>query len=73
MIGTKTDRLKIGTKKYLKSQLTGINKSKEKKVESSAIKTKNRMDNNTISTARVTTKQKVVICLLTQAIPDLFK
>jgi hypothetical protein len=73
MIGTKTDRLKIGTKKYLKSQLTGINKSKEKKVESSAIKTKNRMDNNTISTARVTTKQEVVICLLTQAIPDLFK
>ena len=73
MIGTKTDRLKIGTKKYLKSQLTGINNSKEKKVESSAIKTKYRMDNNMISIVEVTTKQKIVFCLLTRVTPDLSK
>ena len=50
-----------------------LKKSNKKKVKSSAIKTNNRMDFNTISTARVTTKQEVVICLLTRAIPDLSK
>ena len=69
MIGTKTDRLKLGTYICVKTH-NYTNKGQKCLIISLVIKTAYKTDNITRFTARVTTKQEIVLCLPCRAITD---